>query len=119
MKPFKVEPEFEMRDTPKSYRSYPGGKNLPAELKVWRIQNTPPEKTAGVVNAPSAFNGKDSEVLAYGYNDSKEFRSVAIGRHKNFLQWGFDGSPSSMTKAGKMLFINCVIYISKHDSTRL
>ena len=28
-----------MWKTPGSYRTYPGGKELPAEMKVWRVQN--------------------------------------------------------------------------------
>jgi hypothetical protein len=123
-KPFEVKPQFEMWKTPKNYRYYPGGKDLPDKLKVWRVQNVlkkipiPPytgKNVVGVVSAPDQFAAKNSEILVRGYNYSKGFRAVAIGRYRNLLQWGFFGSPNQMTDAGKKLFINCVFYISKYD----
>src|SRR2546423_3239986 len=41
--------------------------------------------------------------------------SVAIGRHGNYLQWGFSASPKDMTDAGRACFVNCVTYIKKFD----
>jgi hypothetical protein len=114
-KPFKVQPAYELWDTPNSYRRYPGGKSLPAKMKVWRIQNT--GKSYGSVVARSyGFNDSpDAEAIVPGYNNGKEYGAVGIGRHGNFLQWGFSGAPSQMTQAGKCLFLNCICYISRFD----
>ena len=48
-----------------------------------------------------------------GYNVGKENGSIAVGRHGNFLQWGFSASPSDMTAAGRNLFLNCIHYMAK------
>jgi len=114
-KPFKVEPEFEYWKTPSSYRRYPGGKELPDKLKVWRIQNTG-KSYGGVVARSWGFNDfPDAEVLTPGFNRGKESGAVGVGRHGNFLQWGFSAPPSRMTEAGKRFFLNCVCYIQKFD----
>ena len=58
-KPFKVEPKFEQWKTPSNYRRFPGGKELPDELKVWRVQNTG-KSSGGVVSR------------SWGYEDSPD-----------------------------------------------
>lgn len=114
-KPFKVEPEFEEWDTPDNYRRFPGGDKLPDKMTVWRIQNT--GKTYGGVVARSwGFkDSPDAEVLTPGFNRGKEYGAVGVGRHGNFLQWGYSAPPSKMTDAGKRFFLNCVCYIDKFD----
>jgi hypothetical protein len=57
----------------------------------------------------------DAEVLAAGYNTGKEYGAVAVGRHANFLQWGYAAGPSNMTDSARKLFINCIVYISAFD----
>jgi hypothetical protein len=114
-KPFKVEPQFELWNTPENYRRYPGGDKLPDKIKVWRVQNT--DKTfGGVVSRSYGYNDSpDAEILTPGYNGGKECGAVGVGRHGNFLQWGFSAPPSQMTDAGKSFFLNCVSYIHKFD----
>ncbi|MBZ5496058.1 MAG: hypothetical protein LAP85_06615 [Acidobacteriia bacterium] len=113
--PFKVEPEYEMWKTPGNYRSYPGGRELPAELKVWRIQNTA-KNVGGVVADPDRFDGfPDAEILTPGFNVTKQSGAAGVSRHGNFLQWGFSGAPSQMTAAGRNFFLNCVCYVHKFD----
>ena len=114
-KPFKVNPEFEKWDTPDSYRRFPGGDTLPAKMKVWRVQTT--DKTyGGVVSRSWGFNDSpDAEALTPGYNQGKECGAVGVGRHGNFLQWGFSAPPSKMTEAGRNFFLNCICYIHKFD----
>jgi hypothetical protein len=114
-KPFKVQPTFEFWNTPRNYRGYPGGKDLPDKIKVWRVQNT--GKTYGsVVSRSYGFeDSPDAEILTPGFNEGKECGAVGVGRHGNFLQWGFSGSPPQMTEAGRRLFLNCICYIHKFD----
>src|ERR1035437_4651678 len=113
--PFNVEPKYEDWPTPQNYREYPGGKELPAKLKVWRIQNTGKDY-GGVVSRGGGFlDSPDAEILTLGHNTGKGPREVGVGRQGNFLQWGFSGSPSQMTEAGKNFFLNCIVYIKKFD----
>ncbi len=117
-RPFKVQPKFESWKTPGNYRRFPGGKELPDKLKVWRVQNT--GKTyGGVVSRSWGFDDSpDAEVIVAGYNTGKENGAVGVGRHAGFLQWGYSAPPSKMTEAGKKFFLNCICYIHKFDGKR-
>lgn len=102
--------------TPENYRRYPGGEKLPDKVKVWRVQKTTDKpggttKPYGAVARPFE-NSADAEALVAGYNDGKMNGAVAVGRHGNFLQWGFSAPPSKMTEAGRRFFLNCVCYIA-------
>lgn len=44
---------------------------------------------------------------------AKTLDAVAIGRHGNFLHWGFAASPADMTEEAKTVFANAVVYISQ------
>ncbi len=115
-KPFKAEPEFEHWDTPSNYHSRHLGKDkLPDKMKVWRVQNT--GKTFGgvVARAYGFTDSPDTEILVLGFNRGKEYGAVGVGRHGNFLQWGYSAPPSKMTEAGKKFFLNCLCYISRFD----
>jgi len=115
-KPFKVEPEFEFKDTPNNYHDrHLGEDKLPNKMKVWRVQKT--DKTYGGVVARSYgfTDSPDAEALALGFNGGKEYGAVGVGRHGNFLQWGYWAPPSKMTKAGKNFFLNCICYIHQFD----
>ncbi len=113
--PFKVEPRFETWKTPRSYRRYYGGKELPDELKVWRVQNTG-KSYGSVVSSCAGFeDSPDAEILTAGYNSGKASGDAGVSRHGNFLQWGFCGSPSQMTEAGRNFFLNCICYIHRFD----
>ena len=114
-KPFKVEPQFESINTPGSYRMYPDGDKLPDQMKVWRVQNSG-KRYGGVVSRFYGFtDSPDTEILVKGFNNGKEYGAVGVGRHGNFLQWGYSASPSKMTEAGKKFFLNCICYIHKFD----
>ena len=116
-KPFKVVPKYENWKTPDSYFRFPDSAHLPEKMKVWRVQNQRSGKSSnGVVARSWGFNDSpDAEVLTPGYNDGKEHGAVGVGRHGNFLQWGFSAPPSQMTEAGRKFFLNCVCYIDKFD----
>ncbi len=122
-KPFSVVPEYETWDTPTSYRRYPGGDRLSDKMEVWRVQNSgwgsAQNSTNGAVSRSYGFeDSPDAEILAPGYNTGKEFGAVGVGRHGNFLQWGFSAPPSKMTQAGKNFFLNCIVYINKFDGKK-
>lgn len=113
--PFKVEPKYEDWPTPAVYREHPAGKNLPATLKVWRVQNTGKDFGSVVSRGAGFSDSPDAEILTEGYNIGKGPHDAAVSRQGNFLQWGFNGSPKQMTEAGRRFFINCVVYIRKFD----
>jgi hypothetical protein len=115
--PAEVEPEYEEWPTPNCYVKKSGGKPVPPKMKVWRVQETP-LRHGGVASPGSGFEEPDAEILALGHNYITGPNSVVVGRHGNFLQWGFSGSPSQMTAAGKQFFINCLLYIRKFDGKR-
>jgi hypothetical protein len=114
-KPSPVQPFVELWQTPENYRSSPAGKKLPPRIKVWRVQRSGNDY-GGVVSFGGGYaDSPDAEVLAQGYNTGKEYGDVGIGRHANFLQWGYSSPPSQMTNAGRALFLNCICYIRKFD----
>ncbi len=105
--------------TPANYRSYPGGANLPAKVRVWRVQqlgNKPARMSRpyGAVAKPwKPGEAPDTEILVAGYNTGKMNGAVAVGRDRNFLQWGFSAPPSKMTVAGRAFFLNSICYIAR------
>ena len=119
-KPFKVEPEYEYRKTPPNYhRRNLEVDKLPDKMKVWRVQDH--SKVRGkipnsvVARSYGFTDSPDAEVLVKGFNTGKEYGAVGVGRHGNFLQWGYSLPPSMMTKAGRKFFLNCICYIHKFD----
>ncbi len=114
-KPFKVKPEFKFLQTPGNYRRFPDGDKLPDQMKVWLVQNTGKRFGSVVARSYGFTDSPDAEALVLGFNTGKEYGAVGIGRHGNFLQWGYWAPPSQMTEAGKKLFLNCICYIHKFD----
>lgn len=115
--PFEVHPVYEDWETPSNYREYPGDEKLPATVKVWRTgADRNREHPYGTVTHHWGYeDSPDAEILTAGYNDGKENGAVGVGRHGNFLQWGFGAPPSKMTEAGAAFFLNCIVYISQFD----
>lgn len=116
--PFRVEPKFEFWPTPDNYRDRSLGEKVPDKIKVWRVQSGRPggRSTGGVVSRLYGFeDSPDAEILTAGFNVGKESGAVGVGRHGNFLQWGFSAPPSKMTDPGRKFFLNCVVYIAKFD----
>jgi hypothetical protein len=114
-RPFKVEPVYEFKATPRNYRRYPGGKALPDQIKVWRVQDSG-KSYGSVVSFSYGFeDSPDAEILTAGFNEGKESGAVGVGRQGNFLQWGFSSPPSLMTEPGRCFFLNCICYIHKFD----
>jgi hypothetical protein len=112
--PLTVQPGFEYRDTPGSYRSsHVGPDKLPDRFKVWRVQET--QKRNVIARSYGFGDSPDTEILAVGFNHGKNYGAVGIGRHGSFLQWGYSDPPSKMTEAGRALFLNCIHYIRRFD----
>jgi len=112
--PFKVEPEFEYRDTPSNYPDrHIGADKLPEKMKVWKVQDS--ERGNVVYRSYGFEDSPDAEAIAVGFNFGKEYGAVGIGRHGNILQWGYADPPSKMTEAGRKLFLNCICYIHQFD----
>jgi hypothetical protein len=118
-KPFKVDLQLEEIDTPKNYRSYPDGEDLPAKLMGWRVHpDTMSEKNYGLVSDGFGFeDSPDCERISGGVN-SKGPGSVALGRQGNWFLWGFCAPPAEMTEPAKRAFLNTVVYMKRFDGQR-
>jgi len=105
------------RETPRNYRSWPGGKDLPDQLDCWAVQTGTLVKEIdyGLVSTPQGFeDSPDAEVICSGIN-SKGPTSVAIGRHANLMLWGFEGDPTQMTEGARRLFLTAIAYMKRFD----
>ncbi len=112
--PLAVRPPFEFRNTPPVYReTYPGPGPVPHQIKVWRVQNSPLGNA--VIRLSGFRDSPDTEGIAAGFNNAKEYGAIGIGRQGNFLQWGYGDPPAQMTEAGRRLFLNCIHYIHRFD----
>jgi hypothetical protein len=114
-KPFKVKPKYSFAETPSNYHEYPDGDKLPDKMKIWLVQDTGEPFGSVVARSYGFTDSPDAEIIALGFNMGKEYGAIGIGRHGNYLQWGYWGAPSQMTEAGKKLFVNCICYINKFD----
>lgn len=117
--PYTVQLDRETISTPKNYSKYYQKNPLPNRLNGWRVHedltNEDGSIVYGSIASGSGFEDTpDAEIISHGVN-SKSPNSVAIGRHGNFLMWGFAGGPNSMTPSAKDVFANSVVYIAKFD----
>jgi len=109
---------LETADTPDSYlRPVPAGKTLGKTMQVWKVQDlgSPVGKAGAVTAVINAEDSWDAEAILLGFAPGKTFLATGIGRHGNYLQWGWSAGPSRMTEAGRNLFINSICYIKKFD----
>lgn len=110
--PFSVRPAVVSWPMPENYKRHPEAGDLPEKTNVWLVQNSG-KKYSGAVSAAYNFEGgPDDESLVAGCN-SKAYPHTAIGRHGNFLQWGFGEPPTRMTEDGRELLVNCICYIRR------
>ncbi len=86
-------------------------------MQVWKVQDigSPTGKAGAVTAVIKAEDGYDAEAILLGYAPGKTYLATGIGRHGNYLQWGWSAAPSKMTPAGRNLFINSICYIKKFD----
>lgn len=117
--PFKVKLQVADRPTPSDayhYKYYYDGE-MPDQLPMWRVQTkgyeTDPGFSIGMVARPWGYtDSPDAEYISSGVC-AKTLDAVAIGRHGNFLHWGFSASPLYMTDQAKDVFANAIVYISQ------
>lgn len=117
--PFKTKMTVETCPTPSDayhYAYYHDGP-IPETLPMWRVQTkgykSDPGFCIGMVSRPWGYtDSPDAEYISSGVC-AKTLDAVAIGRHGNFLHWGFAASPTYMTDEAKTVFANAVVYISK------
>lgn len=116
--PFRTDLTFEMRPTPEDAKHYEYfTPNLPDSVEMWRVQTkgyiTDEGFPVGMVARPWGYlDGPDTEFISSGVC-AKTIDAVAIGRHANFLHWGFAASPAYMTEEAKAVFANAVCYIAQ------
>lgn len=119
-KPYPVKLETEIKPVPEEASHYQLSLfegPLPQKLEMWRVQTkgygTTPGFRVGLVSRPDGYEDcSDGEFISGGVSQ-KSLDAVAIGRHGNFLHWGFSASPKYMTEQGKIVFVNAVVYISR------
>lgn len=115
--PLQVDLTFETKETPEGIFKYPSGKNVDAQIPMWRVQKEGYLEgkgyRVGMVSRGGGFiDSPDAEYIASGVN-TKDVGAVAIGRHGNFLLWGFSASPDYMTEEAKKVFVNAVVYMKQ------
>lgn len=101
--------------TPAAYKKVIADQTMP----MWRVQTEGykegSKQLIGLVSRDRGFlDSPDTESISSGVN-SKNPNAVAIGRHGNFLLWGFAASPTYLTEEAKLVFINAVHYIQRFD----
>lgn len=117
--PYPVKITTENRPTPAAAKEYGefAHEKVPATVAMWKVQNKDYGNSKGykigMVTRPWGYlDSPDTEIISGG-ESAKCFHAISIGRHANWLHWGFSASPADMTEEAKPVFLNAVIYISK------
>lgn len=117
--PYKVKLTTVNRPTPEGAKEYAKftRETLPSTLPMWKVQNKDYGNTKGykvgmVTRQWGYLDSPDAEIISGG-ESAKSYGAISIGRHANFLHWGFSASPADMTEEAKPVFLNAVVYISK------
>lgn len=123
--PWKTRLTFNKKPTPEDAYHYTYFYDQPLEdmTEMWTVQKkgykTDKGYRVGMVARPWGYtDSPDCEYISSGVC-AKTIDAVAIGRHGNFLHWGFSASPADMTEEAKIVFANAVVYISKFADTRI
>ncbi|MGS0524401.1 hypothetical protein ACU8V7_03500 [Zobellia nedashkovskayae] len=114
--PQKVSLTFEDKPTPEPLIKY-SYKTYPKQLPMWRVQKEGYTDgkgyRIGMVSRGNGFlDSPDAEIISNGVH-TKASDAVAIGRHGNFLLWGFSASPDYMTDEAKKVFANAIVYMKQ------
>ena len=117
--PFPVTMTTRMEPTPEDalHYAYFSDDPLPDSVLMWKVQTygdkpETPARRIGMVSRPWGFeDSPEAEYISSGVC-AKTIDAVAIGRHGNFLHWGFSASPRYMTDEAKSVFANAIVYIS-------
>ncbi len=113
-----MELPFTEKDAPSSYQqTLPKGVSLGKSMNVFRIQDTDNKvgEAGAVARGIYAEYPGEAEAITLGFAPGKAYDSVGIGRHGNYMLWGWSAAPSKMTPAGQKLFVNCICYIHQYD----
>lgn len=65
-----------------------------------------------MVSRPGGFEDSPEAEIISGGVSGKTWDAVAIGRHGNFLHWGFAALSDDMTDEARDVFANAVVYIA-------
>lgn len=65
-----------------------------------------------MVSRPGGFEDSPEAEIISGGVSAKTWDAVAIGRHGNFLHWGFAALSDDMTDEARDVFANAVVYIA-------
>lgn len=122
--PFPVSMTIRMKPTPSDayhYAYYADGP-IPDSIPMWKVQTkgymTDRGFRIGMVSRPWGFeDSPEAEYISSGVC-AKTLDAVAIGRHANFLHWGFAASPMDMTEEAQTVLANAIVYISKFAGQR-
>lgn len=117
--PYPVHLTMTDRPTPDGAKEFAimTGDKLPLMTSMWKVQTedymTKPHSKIGMVTREWGYtDSPDAEVISGG-ECAKSYDAIAIGRHANFLSWGFAASPAYLTEEAKPVLLNAIIYISK------
>lgn len=117
--PFAVDLTVRMCPTPEDacHYAYFHDGPMPDSIPMWAVQTKGYKSESGfrigMVSRPWGFeDSPDAEYISSGVC-AKTLDAVAIGRHGNFLHWGFAASPRYMTEEAKTVFANAIVYISR------
>lgn len=123
--PFPVSLSLEERPTPEDALHYEYFRDTPTPktLPMWRVQTkgykTDPGFRVGMVARPWSFeDSPDAEYISSGVC-AKTLDAVAIGRHGNFLGWGFAASPEYLTSEAQTVLANAICYIARFNGQGL
>lgn len=92
-------------------------KPFPATIPMWKVQTASYDQSTsmrpGLVCHSGGFEDSPDAEYISGGTSLKEGNALAIGRHGNFLHWGFAASPEYLTGEAKAVLANAIVYISK------
>lgn len=117
--PYPVKMTMTDRPTPEGAKEYAPliGETMPETTSMWRVQNkgymTNRNFKVGMVVRPWGYEDSPEAEWISGGESAKSYDAMSIGRHANWLHWGFSASPADMTDEAKPVFANAVVYISK------
>jgi hypothetical protein len=116
--PFPVKMTMVKKPTPERMLTLPyiDGSVAPDSLPMWRVQKegyiSKRGTRVGMVSRPGGFEDSPEAEIISGGVSAKTWDAVAIGRHGNFLHWGFAASPDDMTEEARDVFANAIVYIA-------
>ncbi|WP_242132571.1 hypothetical protein [Aestuariivivens marinum] len=121
--PLNVSLTMEDRPTPSGAFHYASGRNLPDTMPMWQVQTEGYLEGKGYrIGQVSSFDGfldsPETEFISSGVC-TKDIDAVAIGRHGNFLLWGFSASPDYMTQESKKVFANAIYYMKQFKGHKI